>query len=124
MPIRVECSTPGLEANWLEVDEVWTRRELREFVTLRGAPFLELWTRKVTACHIELPHGSVVIDDPAAAALIHDELDVRLLGWLSSAVLVATEHILSLGEASARLSFNGVGVAVPKMNPTVTQGNG
>lgn len=120
MPIRVECSTPGLEANWIEVDEVWTRRELREFVTLRGAPFLELWVRKVTACHIEWPDGDVVVTDPAEVPAAHDDLDVRLLGWLSSAVLVATEHILSLGEASARLSSDGVGVAVPKMNPTMT----
>ena len=112
MAIRVECSTPGLEANWIEVDEVWTRKELREFVTLRGAAFLELWVRKVTACHIELPYGGGIVDDPAAVPAVHDELDVRLLGWLSAAVLLATEHILSLGEASARLSLDGVGVAV------------
>ena len=110
MTIRVECSTPGLEANWIEVDEVWTRKELQAFVTLQGEAYWALWGRKVTACHIEPVDGGVMVA-PVDVPQILDDLDVRLLRWLSSAVLTATNHLLSLGEASALLLLDGVGVA-------------
>jgi hypothetical protein len=109
-----------LEGNWVEVDEVWTRREYNEFVKLRGDAYWTLWARKVVACRVELADGGV-IDDPAALdeALV-SELDLRLLRWLSTAVLTATAYLLNLGEASARLSLDGVGVAVQKKtNPTM-----
>lgn len=118
MAIRVECTTPGLEANWVEVDEVWSRRELQAFVALDGEEYWQLWGRKVVACHVELAAGGVV-DDPAAVHLVLDDVDIRLLRWLPSAVLMATQYLLNLGEGSARLSLNGVGVAVPTRTPTV-----
>jgi hypothetical protein len=51
-------------------------------------------------------------------ALASDELDLRLLRWLSSAVLTATNHLLSLEEASALLSLDGVGAAAQGMAVT------
>jgi len=110
MTIRVECSTPGLEANWIEVDETWTRKELQAFVSLQGEAYWALWGRKVTACQVLVTDGGVVTD-PAAVQEVLDDLDIRLLRWLSSAVLTATNHLLSLGEASALLLLDGVGVA-------------
>lgn len=117
MTIRVECSTPGLEGNWIEVDDIWTRKELQAFVSLQSEAYWTLWGRKVTGCHIELPDGGVVTE-PATVGLVLDDLDIRLLRWLSNAVLTATRYLLNLGEGSARLSLNGVGVAVPMTNPT------
>lgn len=58
------------------------------------------------------------MNDPAAVALASDELDLRLLRWLSSAVLTATNHLLSLEEASALLSLDGVGAAAQGMAVT------
>lgn len=117
MAIRVACDTPGLEANWVEVDEVWTRKELQAFVSLDGDEYWALWGRKVVACHIELVEGGIM-DDPAEVRLVLDDLDLRLLRWLSNAVLTATQYLLNLGEGSARLLSNGVGVAVPTKTPT------
>ncbi len=120
MAVRVVCDTPGLEANWVEVDEVWTRKELQAFVTLEGDEYWELWARKVVACHIELPSGEV-ITAPERVRTALDDLDLRLLRWLSTAVLTATQYLLNLGEGSARLSLNGVGVAAPAKIPTTTR---
>lgn len=120
MAIRVECSTPGLEANWIEVDDVWTRKELQAFVSLVGEEYWALWGRKVVLCHLVLPDGGVV-DDPMQVGLVADDVDLRLLRWLSSAVLTATQYLLNLGEVSARLLLGGVGVAVPtRKNPTIS----
>jgi hypothetical protein len=52
MTIRVECSTPGLEGNWIEVDDIWTRKELQAFVSLQSEAYWTLWGRKVTG----VPH--------------------------------------------------------------------
>lgn len=110
MAIRVECATPGLKANWIEVDEVWTRKELQAFVALQGEAYWALWGRKVTACHVELVEGGV-LDDPAAVQQVLDDVDLRLLRWLPSAVLMATNHLLRLGEGSALLLLDGVEAA-------------
>lgn len=119
MPVRVECTTPGMEDNWIEVTDFWTRRELADYVEKSDDEFRNLWRKKVTACH--LVTGDLVIDDPA---LVHDQidgLDIRLMRFLTGAVLEATNYLLSLGEANKRLSF-GAGVAakttqtVPALN--------
>lgn len=110
MPIRVECSTPGLEENWIEVAEVWTQDELREFLTLRGEPFVAIFARKVTACHLVTPDGTV-ITDPAAVLENRGKFDLRLVRFPTTAVLEATDHLLTLGEANKRLSSAGAGVA-------------
>jgi hypothetical protein len=110
--IRVECGLDGLTNNWIEVDPVWTRGELRAFVELTGDEYWSLWQRKVIDCHIELAYGGV-IERPEDVELALDNIDIRLVRWLSAAVLMATQHLLNLGEASARLSSHGVGVAVP-----------
>jgi len=121
MPLRVECTTPGLEANWIEVDEVWAWKEFHAFTRLSGDEYWRLWGRKVTACHVELVDGGAVTD-PTAVQVALDGMDMRLVRWLPSAVLTATSHLLNLGEGSARLLSNGVGVAVPTKRPTAVEG--
>jgi hypothetical protein len=59
-----------------------------------------------------------VVTEPAAVQQVLDDVDLRLLRWLSNAVLTATRYLLNLGEGSARLLLDGVGVAVPMTNPT------
>lgn len=120
MPIRVECSTPGLEQNWLEVSEVWTAKELSAFLTLRGEPFTALFAAKVTDCHMVTAAGTV-LTDPAAVLAARDEFDLRLVRFPTTAVLEATDHLLTLGEANKRLSSAGAGVAARTTPAPVTQ---
>lgn len=110
MPIRVECSTPGLEDNWIEVAEVWTRQELAEYLTAKGPPFVALFVQKVTACHMVQPDGTV-ITDPATALELRDTFDLRLVRFPTAAVLEATDYLLGLGEVNKRLSSAGAGGA-------------
>lgn len=110
MPVRVSCSTEGLEENWIEVTEVWTRRELTDFMTQKGQPFLDLFAAKVTAVHLVRMDGTV-LTDPANVLLGRDELDLRLFRFPVSAVLEATDYLLGLGEANKLLSPDGAGLA-------------
>ncbi len=106
-PIRVECTTPGLEENWLDVSDFWTRAELQEYGELSGDPFVDLWRKKVVACHIET--GDVAINDPAKVHDQIDQLDIRLIKFLTSGPRTVTDYLLSLGEANKRLSLPGTG---------------
>lgn len=110
MPVRVSCSTEGLEENWVEVSDRWTRKELTEFLTLKGKPFLDMFAAKVTACHLVRMDGTV-LNDPAQVLLERDELDLRLVRFPVSAVLEATDYLLGLGEANKLLSPGGAGLA-------------
>ena len=106
MAIRVECSTPGLEANWVEVDEAWTRSELREYTTRNGDPFIALWRQKVTACNFVTAAGETITDPKEVHERI-DDLDLRLIGFITGAPLEATQYLLTLGEMNRRLSSAG-----------------
>ncbi len=120
MPIRIECTAPGLEENWLEVTEAWSRRELRDFVTLSGPPFIALWERKVTACNLAPVTGEPITDPRLVFGPDgrRDDLDVRLNDFLTGAVLDATGYLLTLGELPKRLLCNGVEVAAPTKQTT------
>lgn len=116
MPVKVECSTPGLEANWIEVSDVWSRGELRDYTSLKGDQFIELWRRKVTGVNLATVTGEV-IDDPAVVHDKLDDLDLRLIGFITAALLEATSYLLVLGEVNRRLSFAGTEAAKDQQVP-------
>ena len=118
MPIRVECSTPGLETNWIAVDDVWTRRELGEYLTAKDDAFMAIWLRKVVGCQVATAAGEV-LTDPAELMARRDDLDLRLVRFLTAAVLEATDHLLTLGEANKRLSLPGGDIAAKTTLPPV-----
>jgi hypothetical protein len=99
-----------LEDNWIEVSEVWSRGELRDYTSLKGDAFVALWRRKVTAVNL-VTVGGETIDEPGAVHDRLDDLDLRLLGFITAAPLEATSHLLVLGETNRRLSFVGTGAA-------------
>jgi len=113
MAIRVECSTPGLEENWVEVTEVWTRGELREYTSKKGDEFIALWRKKVEACNFVTAQGEA-ITDPNQVHDRLDDLDLRLVGFITAALIEATNYLLALGEINRRLSSAGSVVATKK----------
>ena len=110
MSIRVECSTPGLEANWVEVSDVWTRANLRDYTSLKGDDFVKLWQQKVVNVNMVTVSGEV-ITDPCQVHNNLDNFDLRLLGFITSAPLEATSYLLALGEMNRRLSLSGTEAA-------------
>lgn len=117
MPVRVECTTPGLEENWLEVAEVWTRRESKAFVTLNGPDFVALWQAKVTACHLTRADGNIIADPHQIHEQV-DDLDLRLVRFVATAPLEVLAYLVALGEANKRLSFVGGEAVTTKTPPT------
>lgn len=102
--MRIECSAPGFEANWVDVADAWTRRDTTEMYAAQGEAFYELLRRRLVACHIELTTGQA-IDAPAGITTdAIQDADEALLGWLGVVLPIALAKRRALGEASARVS--------------------
>ena len=110
--LRYHCGLQGLEQNWVDVSEVWTRREIVElFENSKDPAMAEIyWHKKILACHFERIVGPA-IDDPALllSDLVDDEVDVRLWDFLSSVLFMACTAVRSLGPYSGRLSSDTSG---------------
>lgn len=121
MPIRVECTTPGLEDCYVDVSERWTRADIEAI--FRPADFPAVWYRRVTACALACADGVMLTapaDVVAADGTLHPELDVRLLRFPEAAIILAVDQIGALGKANARLSSGGSGRATTAMPPAAT----
>jgi hypothetical protein len=104
MPIRIECAAPGFERNWVEMPDVWTRRDTVEMNAAQGEAFWELLRRRMVACHLEMATGDV-IDTPAGVTVdAIQDADELLLAWLGNTMPIALARRRALGEASARVS--------------------
>jgi hypothetical protein len=124
MPIRIECAAPGLEANWLDVADKWTQRDVERLVEATDEAFYELMRAKVVACNIELETGEAITDPAHITSGRMMDADVVLLGWVGRALPLAVAQRRLLGNASARLSSNANGrtmtttIAAPNPTPT------
>lgn len=61
MQIRIECTVPELAGNWVDLSDVWTRREASDFyaaaIAGNDAVTFPLLQNKLTAVHLHLPTG-------------------------------------------------------------------
>jgi hypothetical protein len=106
--MRLHCDIEGLEDNWIDISEQWTRREFREMLDANGDELLAILHAKATACHIEA--GDTVITDVADLtedAL--DDIDLRLVGFIGGILVHAGVRLRELGNVSARPSSPGTG---------------
>ena len=126
MPIRIECTTPGLEECFIEVSERWTRGDLAAIFQPAGPAVL--FPRKVLACNLALVDIDEPLTDPTQVygedGAPHPDLDLRLASFLTNALMLAVNELGSLGKANARLSSGGTERAKATMPPvTMTTPN-
>lgn len=114
--IRLEA-TDEIAGNWIDLSDVWTRAETREWytgaVTANDEVWLPILARKLKGVHVHLADGTL-IEDPETFVARLDDIDSRLVRWLSAGIMAALQELLQLGEAQKRLLFGGVEVAAPK----------
>ena len=111
--MRLYCDIDGLDKNWIEISDAWTRREYKDMVDAESAEFFDILHAKATACHIETSGG--VIEDPADITEDSiDDVDMRLVGFIGSVLVSACVRLRSLGNASARASSDGTAQLPPK----------
>lgn len=119
MAIRIECTIDGLDDNWLQLSDTWSRREMRAWYTAvlqaDESTWLPILQSKLLGVHMRLIDGTLIAD---ANALIEqlDNMDVRLTRWLPHSVQGALVEMLALSESSRRILLNGA--AVPAASQT------
>jgi hypothetical protein len=79
-----------------------------------GETLIRFLRAKVTACHLDRP-GLEPLTNPAdLSEETFEELDIRLLGFLGSVLMLAIRHLESLGPLAGRLSSPGSDGSKPK----------
>ena len=109
--MRFHCTLDGLEENWVEIAENWTRKEVAEWRKADTDAVVTRWLRhKVTACFIATEEGDP-ITDPAqlTVEMINERVDLRLIGFLGVVLFQALQELVSLGPFSGRLSLRKPG---------------
>lgn len=104
--MRLVCKVEGLEQNWVEVPDKWTRADWQRILDATVEDALALVRERATACHIERGDGTA-ITDPAqvtAEALEAPDMDLAVYGFVVSVPGAAVRTRRSLGNLSARLS--------------------
>lgn len=99
------CDIEGLEDNFIEMSDSWSRKEVRVLWDLQGAEYMALLQSKLISCRLTRPGDEPLTEPTAFLEEVADTLDWRIWRWLSS---VPTKHVQSvgeLGEASGRRLF-------------------
>ena len=103
--MRFTCTIEGLEANWLEFSDVWTRREGEELLAAtRGDAVDRFIGRKCTGCYIEQLDAPALTDPKVLTWEIMGDLDIRLHQFVVNSLYSAYTETILLGNASARRS--------------------
>lgn len=114
--MRFTCNIPGLEDNWIEFSDVWTRGEGKDLFTLpEKQAFDKYFARKAVTCHLEQVDGEPLTDPKAIAYEGLDNVDARVFGFVARALFSAYTEQQRLGNASALLSSDtSEKIAAPK----------
>lgn len=102
--MRLTCTVEGLEGNWVEMLETWTRADWQRLQEATVEDALALLCEKATACHIDAGDGKwVEKPDELKAAFESEAMDLALYGFLIAVPGAAMGIRRSLGNRSARL---------------------
>lgn len=108
MPLRFHPEIEGLTHCWVEIEDRWTRREVRELMERDDeATMVKFLRAKVTGCHLERGDGQppVTTTDELIANL--DDLDLRLIDFIGTVLIQAAAILRTLGNLSGRLGSPG-----------------
>lgn len=100
MPKRFECEEAP--DNWIELDDVWSRREVRVFWQASGQGYIDLLQRKIVACNLVTVDGAVLANANDWTEEVLDDLPYTVFIWLTTVVPGLVMEIQDLGEAQRR----------------------
>lgn len=112
--MRLQCDIPGLEHNFIEFSDAWSRAERVQFGQF-GDGWLALIASKTVAVHMDRPGKEPLTTLDNVTDEILDEVDWRVYRWFTFTPRAHIEGLDNLGEASRRrlLSKNGELSAAP-----------
>ena len=96
---KYTCDIPGLEDNFIELSDSWSRREVRDFYQFKDTEYLALLQSKLVACHLARPGAEPLTEPVAFDADVMDTLDMRIVHWVAGVPVAHVAGLGNLGEA-------------------------
>jgi hypothetical protein len=117
MSVRVVSTIPDFEECYVDVSEKWTRKEREAYLAANDEQTFDMIRNKVEACHLILTDGTFCNVPAEINEDVVNNMDVRLVGFLSGSLNAAYQHLSSLGFRSARPSSVGTEVTAKNGRP-------
>lgn len=110
MTLHYDCNLEDLAENWVEISEVWTRKEMKSLADTNEIETIrDFWYNKFTGCHIVTLDGTEIVDPrDLTLEIIEEQLDSRLCDFLGYVLMQACAHLRTLGPLSGQLLSDGV----------------
>ena len=108
--MKFYCDIDGLEENWVDVSEKWTRREaqqVRRWDFKDNDEFWSVFAGKVEGLHLVNELGGVINTPAEMTDEFLFDCDERLAGFLGNILTTCVDRLSALGNAHARLSLTG-----------------
>lgn len=102
--MRIECTEPGFEQNWVEVSERWTRRETANLWAVAGEELFAIIREKTTACHVVPVVGDPITDPQLLTPENLMDCDETVLSFLGGALTRTIAERRRIGNFSGRPS--------------------
>jgi hypothetical protein len=102
--MRYECGEPYADA-FVEVDELWTRGEMRSYFEKGNLDFVGTFAKHVTGVYLPVGEGEPI---STAAQFTDDNLDrvyMPVYTWLTGVIAMVPADLGKLGEALRRPLF-------------------
>jgi hypothetical protein len=120
--MRYQCDIPGLENNFVEFSDAWSRAQRRALRQLNGDTWLQLLAGNVIAIHLDCPDGEPLTTLEGVTNEMFEAVDMRVWDWFQFVPIAHVHNLDNLGETSGRrlLGMNGESAAQPTTSPTPT----
>lgn len=118
--MKYTCDIEGLEHNFVELSDVWSRKQAVAFLSADSDEYLNLLKAKIVAMSLDCVDGEPITDASALTNNALDDIDMRVFHWLKIIPRGHVQNILNLGEASGRRSYVAVGEKAAQVRTSPT----
>lgn len=120
--MRYQCDIPGLEHNFVEFSDSWSRAQRLAVRKATGDEWLTLLAKKITAMHMDCPDQEPLTTLEGVTNEAFQAIDTRVWDWFGWVPAAHFNYLDSLGEGSGRrlLGVKGESAATPTDSPTPT----
>jgi len=95
--MRYCCDLPGFEDNFIELSDVWSRKQVKSFWQFEGEAYMALLKTKVVSCNLACPDGPPITEAFLFTEEGLEQVDFRIYHWV---VNVPVKHVSELGTLS------------------------
>lgn len=120
------CDVPGLEHNFIEFSDRWSKAERQAFRTLGGSDdkakheeWLTLYRSKIVALHLDCIGAEPITTPDHITDEYIDRMDLVVFEWLKYVGGAHLDHLSSLGKVTGLRLYaaNGDSAAQAKQSP-------